>query len=249
MAVYEGRVRNGFVRLHYLDSAPDAPSETGHPLLIIPGTAEAAEDYLDLMEALAPRRCIALSLRGRGQSSAPRHGYTLEDHVTDIEALTDALKLPPFCLMGYSRGVTYALGYAVRNPRTLAGLIIGDYPAHHPALPPEWVEQFMESTCRGVPVTERMMPYVLEGLQREGADVPLWDYLPRLTCPVLILRGGQPGSLLSTRATERYLDLLPDARVVRFEDTGHRLWEPDFGRYVVTLGGFLQRIDAESPAS
>ncbi|GEM_PF-6733098 len=60
MTVYESRVRNGFVRLHYLDSAPDAPPETGRPLLIVPGTSEAAEDYLDLLEALAPRlACIS----------------------------------------------------------------------------------------------------------------------------------------------------------------------------------------------
>ncbi|MDT8280750.1 MAG: hypothetical protein RQ806_09430, partial [Erythrobacter sp.] len=40
----------------------------GLPLVIIHDTAESAEDYSELMLALAPRPCFALSLRGRGQS-------------------------------------------------------------------------------------------------------------------------------------------------------------------------------------
>ncbi len=244
MPLWEGWVQNWEVRLHYLTNAPVALGELS-PLVIVPGTAEAAEDYADLLEALAPRRCLALSLRGRGQSGSPQRGYTLIDHTTDVEALVNALDLPPFCLMGYSRGVAYALAYAARQPARLAGLILGDYPAHHPAMSPEWIAHFLESTCRGIPVSERLMPHVAEGLQREAEDIPLWDYLPGITCPVLILRGGQPGSRLSVEATERYLELLPDARVVRLEDSGHALWEPDYGLYVVTIGGFLERLDAE----
>lgn len=101
----------------------------------------------------------------------------------------------------------------------------------------------MESTCRGEPVTQRMMPHVVEGLQREGEAVDLWPYLPRITCPTLILYGTQPGARLPLEGVERYLQTLPDARVMRFEDSDHRLWWPDFGRYVVTIGGFLERLD------
>lgn len=125
MPYWEGWVRNRDVKLHFLTNVPEIVEGAGVPLVIVPGTAEAAEDYADVLDALAPRPCFALSLRGRGQSGSPQRGYTLEDHVLDVEALLDALGLP-VCLMGYSRGVTYAIGAAIRRPQQLAGLILGD---------------------------------------------------------------------------------------------------------------------------
>jgi pimeloyl-ACP methyl ester carboxylesterase len=241
---WEGFVRNEYIKLHFMANVPDPAAGSGVPLVIVPGTAEAAEDYLDLLEALAPRPCFALSLRGRGQSSSPHRGYTLEDHVRDIEALVGTLNLPPFCLMGYSRGVAYSVGYAALHSDRLAGLIVGDYPARHPAVTPAWTEDFLNATCRGMLVSERMIRHVVEGLQREGAQVSLWEALDLITCPALIMYGARRGARLPLAEVERYLQLLPDARVVRFEESGHRLWEPDLGHYVVTIGGFLQRLDA-----
>lgn len=243
MPIWEGQARNGYVKLHFMTNVPSLEAGEGTPLVIVPGTAESAEDYADLMESLTPRPCFAVSLRGRGQSGSPMQGYTLEDHVRDIEALVAMLDLPPFCLMGYSRGVAYAIGYAALHPEHMAGLIIGDYPAHHPATDTGWVEDFLLSACRGMQVSERMMRHVVEGLQRDGQDVPLWEALDLIRCPALIMYGARQGARLALPEVERYLQLLPDARVVRFEDSGHRLWEPDLGRYIVAIGQFLQRLD------
>lgn len=246
MPLWQGWVHNGDLPLHYLTNLPNEPmaGAAGVPLVIVPGFAEAAEDYADLLEALAPRRSLALSLRGRGQSGSPRAGYTLADHAADIAALVDGLALPPPCLLGTSRGVTYALAYAGQHPDRLAGLILGDYPAFHPALTTEWIARFQETTCRGIPVSQRLMPHVLAGLQQDGAEVALWDALPAIACPVLILRGGKRGSRLPLDAVEMYLHRLPNARVVRLEESGHALWEPDFGQYVVSIGDFLERLDS-----
>jgi len=243
MQLWGGRVRNGHVALHFLSGVPSLAEGQGTPLLIVPGMAEAAEDYADLLQTLAPRPCFALSLRGRGQSSAPAHGYTLADHAGDVEALVAALDPPPFCLMGYGYGVAYALAYAARCPDRLAGLIVGDYPARYPALPPGWTEDFLASTWRSLPVSERMMRHVAEGLQREAEEIALWEALPAITCPALILYGGQPGAGLALPDVERYLTLLPDARVRRFPESGSCLWEPDYGQVVLAIGAFLRRLD------
>ncbi len=229
--------------LHFLTGVPSLAEGRGTPLLIVPAMAEAAEDYADLLQALAPRPCFALSLRGRGQSSAPLHGYTLEDHVSDLRAFVAALDPPPFCLLGCGHGVAYALAYAARYPDRLAGMIIGDYPADHPALPPTWVEDFLASTWRSLPVSERMMRHVAEGLQREAEAISLWEALPAISCPTLILYGGQPGAGLTLPDVERYLTLLPDARVRRLPESSGCLWEPDYGQAVLAIGAFLRRLD------
>jgi len=242
MSIAQGWIQNGEIRLHFIDSDRHA-LVAGVPLLIVPGVAESAEDYTDLLELLLPRRAIALSLRGRGRSSAPQPGDGFWEQVSDVQAAIEAVALRRFARYGFSRGTTQAIGAASRCPERVAGLIVGDYPAYCNPNTPEWVEKFLCSTSRGAPVSEKLMRHVVQGLQRESDDIPLWDLLPRITCPVLILRGGAKGSLLPVEAAEMYLERLTNARVVRFEDSGHILWEPDFGHFVLTLAEFLTRLD------
>lgn len=248
MNFWDSWAHNGPIKLHFITNVAQVSPEAGLPLVIVPGTSESAEDYLDLLEILAPRPVFALSLRGRGQSGSPlldygKGGmYRLEDHASDVKALLDTLKLPGCCLMGYSRGVTYALAATLNQPDRVRGLILQDYPAFHSALPTSWIEQFLESTSRGMPISQKMMPHVVEGLQRDAADVDLWTRLPEISCPVLIMYGSQKGSRLPLADVERYLTLLPNARTARFSESGHQIWEPDYGLYVLTIAQFLERL-------
>lgn len=235
--VREGWALSDKVQIHYLDSDP-AQRAGGLPLLLIPGMLGAAEDYLSDMESLAPRRCVSASLRGRGKSDAPKQGYSFEDHVDDVQAVVHAAGLSGFCALGYSTGVAYALGYAVRHPSALQGLVLLDYPARYPAIGPEWVD-------RALPfLSDPAREPVVGALQRESVEVPLWESLERIECPVLILRGGKAGSMLSEEDARRYRRRLRRARIVVFEDSGHELWDPDRDRYLHELRAFLQEIDA-----
>lgn len=243
MDIWEGEARNGTVRLHFIVNVPELDPAAGTPLVIIPDVGESAEDYLDLLAMLAPRPCFAVSLRGRGQSGSPMQGYTLDDHVSDVLALLDTLTLPTCCLLGQGRGAVYALGATIQAPDQTSGLIIGDYPPQHPARPVEWVERFLKSLSRGVQVSQKIMPHVAEALQREGEAIDLSPYLGQVTCPTLIMYGGQPDARLKLPDVERYLELLPDARAARFTESGHDLWEPDYGHYLLTIAQFLERLD------
>jgi len=42
-----------------------------------------------LLEYLLPRRCVALSFRGRGNSDTPTNGYDLQDHILDIKSVAN----------------------------------------------------------------------------------------------------------------------------------------------------------------
>ena len=105
MPIEERWVRNGAVRLHCLEQESDSALT---PFLIVPGTFGVAEDYVQVMEALAPRRCIGVSLHGRGRSDAPQSGYRFEDHVDDIAAAAAQLANQRFAIMGYSMGAACA---------------------------------------------------------------------------------------------------------------------------------------------
>ena len=204
---------------------------------------EAAEDYRELSASLAPRRIVAVTFRGRGRSGAPATGYALEDHVGDLEAVVARARLDQFCLMGYSRGAAYAIAFALRHPDRLAGLILGDYPAHHSALPLQWPEYILATTHRGTPVAERMSEPAVRALQQEVRAVDFRDRLEAISCPVLVLRGGQEGSLLSAAEAEVYRRRLREVSIVILEDSGHELWEPNYASYVAAMTTFLAHLD------
>ncbi len=234
--IVEGWVNNLGVRLHYIDSNPEAVPALS-PLVYIHGAYGTAEGFLPEMQALSPRRCVAVSLRGRGKSDAPEAGYSFAHHISDIEALVDHLGLARFCLMGWSVGVAYSIGYASHHPETLSGLILLDYPARHPAFKPEWADRGLSDHSYD------WKPHAVRAIQQESTEVPLWEDLHKIPCPVLVIGGGQPEGLLKPEHVEMYRTHLPNGEIVIFDDSGHNVSKPDHDRFIRVLTTFLERID------
>ncbi len=232
-------VDNKGVRIDYIDSGEGDTDPSMVPLVIVPGMFGRAEDYLNEIMALAPRRCVAVSLRGRGKSDTPPTGYTFEDQVSDLRAVIEHLRLEDFCLLGVSVGTAFVLGYAIRHAARLNGLIIADYPARYPLLPPEWIEQ----TLYSLP-DDDIDFHLLEALQSESEAVELWDRLENVGCPVLVMRGEQADSELSPAEAERYLHAFPVAMNVVFTGSGHDLRLPSYERFVGAIRLFLGQLDA-----
>lgn len=173
--------------LHCLDSCPD--NGEAAPLLISPGLSEPVESYIDTIRALKPRRCIVFAHRGRGKSSAPASGYTLEDHVEDIAAVVNFFDLQRFYLMGYSRGVSYALGYALRHSSRLEGLILAEYPAVHKQMGAGWADYYLQSSWGNQRGSDLMDEQVVRGIERDARERSFRSSLHQISCPVLVLRG------------------------------------------------------------
>lgn len=237
--IHEGWVENGGVRLHYIESRSDTPS-TLIPVVYVHGAYGTAEGFLPEMKAFAPRRCVSLSLRGRGKSSSPEAGYSFNHNVSDIQAVVSKLGLKKFCLMAWSIGVTYSIGYVYRNLGLVSGLILLDYPARHPKLGAGWAERVSSDPSIGKD-PGRMTG--LRGLERESVEVVLWDSLDRIKCPVLVIGGGQPDALLKPEHIEKYRQHLPGVEIVVYEDSGHNVSQPNYDRFIGTVKAFLDRLD------
>jgi pimeloyl-ACP methyl ester carboxylesterase len=243
MVITEGVALNNQVRLHYLDGHADGP--TGLSIVIVPGLAESAEDYAELMRRLAPRRCVTISLRGRGRSDTPASGYTLDDHADDVLAVVRHLGLPRLVFVAFSRGVPYAIRCAARHPERVAGLALGDYAAIHTRLPQEWVPWFLAGSWRGTAVVERVPEAVVHAIQRESVQVPLWDQLRSIDCPVLVVGGRKDGVLTPEDVVQYRHAGVADLRIAWLEDAGHDLLAPDETALVDMPEGFLR--DLEQP--
>ncbi len=239
--IREKWVHNGEVRLHVLDCNERSHPADQIPIVFIPGISGIAQDYLPEMATMSPRRSLSISLRGRGNSSAPEKGYGFEDHVSDITSVIERLDLSGFCLCGFSIGASFAMGYAVDYPMKLAGMIILDYPARFPSKHPDsdWLEYALSNP------PDRFSPVAARAFEKTMSnDVLLWDKLNRLPFPVLVVRGGKPGAMLKAEEAEMYRSRLKDVEVLCFEESDYMVWKPDYIRYLNTLKTFLDKLDA-----
>ena len=224
------------VKLHYLIHRGATHRV---PLVYVPGSLGRVEEFRAEMERLAPRATLAVNKRGVFEGDdAPQHGYGFEDRVADLEAVLADADLGPACLMAFSLGVPVALGFAVRHPDEVRGVILLDYPARYQARDDAWLDRALPfARERGIP--ER----VVRAIYRESAPVELWSELGTLSCPVLLVVGGKSPSV-SGADLERYRDALPDLRVEVFEDAGHEVFRPDYERFMRLIERFLAELDA-----
>jgi pimeloyl-ACP methyl ester carboxylesterase len=235
-------VDNGGVRLHTLDNGPRDDARA--PVLVIPGMGESAEEFAWLLDEFDGRRVVAVDVRGRGRSDAPERGYRWEDHYGDVAAVVAELDLDRPIIVAFSRGSSYALGYALSAPSAVRGLVIGDYWARHVGLPAEMADRQLAVVLRGVPMSERMPEHAVRGVVADSAEVPLWDRLGELECPVLVIRGGKRGGLVTEEIAAQWQTSLPDVELALLSETGHDLWSHDRDAYLAIVVPFVDRVDA-----
>jgi len=240
MVIREGFAENNGINIHYMDCNPDNTLAT--PLLICPGLSEPAEDYVKFASSLSPRRVVILSFRGRGNSDSPQNGYSLEHHISDVEAVVKTIVLQNFCLMGYSRGVSYALGFGLRHPNLLKGFILEEYPAEHKRMPKGWASQYL-NFLRRTSGFERIRPHAITGIEQESNQVYFWKDLNKINCPVLLMRGGGEESLLSLEQVDMYLKQWEHVKVEVFQNAGHDIQTDDYGKFVDRIKDFLGDLD------
>jgi pimeloyl-ACP methyl ester carboxylesterase len=234
-------VDNDGVRLHALDNGrTDAPLP---PVLAIPGMGEYADEYAWLLDALGERRVVVVDVRGRGRSDVPEAGYTWEHHIGDLRAVVEALEIDRPIVVAFSRGSSYALGYALTYPSEVRGLVVGDYFARHVGLPPEIADQQLQSKIRGTVIAERMSEHAVRQVVAESREVPLWDRLGELQCPVLVIRGGRRSALVGEELAAQWRESLPSVQMEVIADAGHDLWSRDVDAYLAVLRPFLEGIN------
>jgi len=245
VAINERWAENNGVRLRYLDNGG---SDDGRlPVLMVPGFGESIDEFRWLLEALEPRRAVAVDVRGRGGSDAPDEGYSWADHYNDIAAVVDAAALGPVAGLGISRGCSYLLGYALHH-EGVRGLFIGDYYARHVHLPESWPARAWQDVLRGVPITERMKLHSIEGIQRDAVEVPLWDRLGEIEGPLWVVRGTRASRMVTDEVAAQWVAARPDVVVHTIEGAGHDLWSKGKDAFLAVVADYLADVDAHQAA-
>ena len=119
------------LKLHALAAGPRDGERL--PMICLPGLARTAEDFRELIEALAlstaaPRRVIALDSRGRGLSEhdANPANYSVPIELGDVLAMLDATGTGRAVFVGTSRGGILTMAMGAARPRAVAGAVLND---------------------------------------------------------------------------------------------------------------------------
>jgi len=108
----------------------DGGGGPGVPVLFVHSYAGSAAHWrAQFAPRSPPRRCVAMDLRGHGQSDAPAAlDYAIPLLAQDIAAVADELSLSRFVLVGHSMGGAAAAAYAGEKPSRVAGLVLAGSP-------------------------------------------------------------------------------------------------------------------------
>lgn len=213
-------------------------------LLVIGGLWEPAERAIPLLSGL-PGHVVAPSLRGRGLSSTPKSGYDLEDHLSDIAAVVGHGNLQDYCVLGFSRGASYAIGWALQQQCSMRGLIIVDQPPEHQKPGPGYVEFWSNLIYLGVPILNFMRREALEGLETDASEVDFSPLLQRLTIPVAVFVGRNKNAAIASDLPDSklrcYVEALPSCEVVEFDRSGHMIPDQEPDRYASEIARFVSK--------
>ncbi len=117
------------VRLSVIEAGSGGP-----PFLFVHGLACDHTSWSPQFDDLSrDHRCVAVDLRGRGESDATPP-YDTAQQADDLAAVSHALNLGPAVVVGHSLGGTAALRLGQRHPDAVLATVLGDSPVREQGL-------------------------------------------------------------------------------------------------------------------
>ncbi len=203
-------------------------------LLMIPGMFGVAEHWADEFKHLKEYSLVAMSVRGRGKSTAPENGYTFQDHVSDVVAVGKSLNSKNLILCAHSYGCQLAVASAVEL-ENVKGLILVDKGMRANKISDKWLTFVQENP----PPTSSVA--VARKIHAASQAEDLMEDLKRLRLPTLFFKGELEGSHLDEAEVSELLEI-PGVQVVRLKNSAHSPSSQDYELFVDHIRQFLRSI-------
>ena len=213
--------------------------------------------------------------RGTGLSQRDVEHFSLETMIADLDAVVTDLHAEKVALYGIVNTCPVAIAYAARYPERVSDLILWcpvvDASVHlanpmlqaaRKVMETDW-EMFSETVAHSLvgwsepDAARRFAELIRAGISQTTAQalVPalhwlnVWDELPRVRCPTLVLHRPEM-SLLPPGTAERVAASIPDAQLALFDGNSSAPYVGDWRAIVRTISGFLGvRLAATAGAS
>lgn len=246
----------------------------GVPILLIMGHRYSARMWYPVYEALGDRyRLIAFDNQGTGASGARRR-TSVREMADDALAVLDAAGVEDAHVYGVSMGGGIALDLAIRHPDRVRSLILGCTMAKTPDLKTKrtWLHWLIYHLP--MPILKALTPKKFNSGYGDGASpdkmardqamvaedpfsrrgvwaqaVAISDYsvdpadVQAMTRPALVLHGVQDLTVPYAQG-QRLAGLLPNARMVTFDEAGHNYFVADGDRANAEVERFVTEVEA-----
>lgn len=215
-------------------------------LIISMGVWEPASRALPLISRLTGIHCIALSYRGRGGSSTPPSGFDWQHHASDLASVlkNEPTNKPVF--LGFSKGVSYMLGYLSSNHDVAQGVIIIDYPAIHSKTEKGYAELWNNMVYNGLNLNNYITFHTLQGIENESTYKNFYQYFSKIKYPVYIFRGTDSNSHVPSNLTDndimKYKLSIKDLEIIDFNYSGHMVLDEELGKVCRNIRRILENI-------
>ncbi|GAG28463.1 unnamed protein product, partial [marine sediment metagenome] len=209
------------------------------------------------------RKLVRYDMRGHGLSDRDVADFSLEAHVTDLEAVVDRLGLERFALLGVFHSGPVAIAYAARCPERVSHLVLWfSYRRSSDFLTPQletlrslvdrdW-ELFTETQVHAlVGWSEGDEAHRLASLERESVTREVYQaaigatrefdvtaLLPQMTSPTLVLHRRQY-PYLDVDVARGLASRIPDARLAVLEGASFAPWVGDMEAVAQAIDEFL----------
>jgi pimeloyl-ACP methyl ester carboxylesterase len=215
-------------------------------LVISMGVWEPASRAFPLITRLSDIHCIVLSYRGRGGSDTPETGYDWGNHTSDLASALQHEKVNNPIFLGFSKGVSYMLGYLSLNPQMAKGIIIIDYPAMHIKSEKGYAQLWSNMLYNGFNLSDHISPQALYGIEHEATPKEFYEDLHHMKCPIWVFRGTDSESYIPSNLTDEdilnYKTYVKNLEVVDFNYSGHMILDEELGKACNYIKSILENI-------
>lgn len=198
-------------------------------MVLIHGFTDKWQTYQPIITPLSQSWHIyAPDLRGHGKSEKKPGAYRYRDYFQDLERFMGALVAEPAVLFGHSMGGVISIMYAAAHPEKTRALIIGDSPMNFKD------SQFQKQ------ISYHYLRAIYEDMSK-GYETE--ELLPRIRCPVLLLRASpKKEGHIPDADLNKAKALIMNLHTVQYEDVGHDLHKAKPFRILDDVTRFLESV-------
>jgi pimeloyl-ACP methyl ester carboxylesterase len=255
------------INIHYLRTGGAKP-----PLVLLHGLTRNGACWTPLARLFEDEYDVVMpDARGHGNSSAPLHGYTYEDHAADVIGLIRKLGLSDPILLGHSMGGMTAAVAASRFPTAIRSLILADPTFLSPERQREVYNSDVAEQHRRILGQDKgevlaqlrlrhpRRPCEIVGLQAgarlqtrmsafEVLTPPNPEYrqlVSTIDVPILLVLADS--GVVSLETATELQSLNPHIRIEQVKDAGHGIHYDQPERFSTAVRSFLRAVVAPSP--
>lgn len=219
----------------------------GYPIILLHGVFQDMDVFEPLIKKLSKNyQVISIDLRGHGLSDTP-HDSRVDDYISDIQQLLNALFINSAYVIGLELGATIATGLTYKSPDLINGMVLINPTDDHSTFPDNRIydrhadeirtmsdedkekyllrfrykniKQAKKFVKSHIPSNDLQTMEEEIAVKRSFKDFDIISLLPDIETRTLVISGQYDGKILYSEG-KRISELLPNAEFKLFEGSG-----------------------------